>query len=710
MQNSSCLKGCLGLDFAAFVFMILLSVTKEHAVTDNQIPEKPDSKPDSKGNSKAKRGVKFQKRTEPADGARVIKGKVRTTEPKKQRRAVSPFKSRLKKIIYYGAVTAVWGVIVLIILLAYLARGIPDLDNPPSPGADKPTLIIKARNGYTLVRTGPVYGDWLSYEKIPKTMTQALVATEDKNFYSHNGLDGMGLMRALYLNLSSGRVRAGGSTITQQLAKNLFLTEARTVTRKAQELLLTFWLEQKFSKQQIMTLYLNRVYFGGGAYGLDAAARKYFGHGAGSLSIKEAAILTGLLKAPSRYAPHVNPDGSWQRAGVVLKRLEAQGILTAAARKTLAETPPDIIRASNTLEVGYFADYVTRQARDLMDRPGQSMIIHTTLEPGSQRAAADSLKDGINREGVRSMVTQGSIVSLDHDGAIRALVGGVNYGESQYDRASQAVRQPGSAFKIFSYIAGLEVGIKPDDIYVDQPINIEGYQPTNYSKSYRGKITVTQAFMKSINTVAVQIAEQAGREKVVEVAKRLGITTPVMPHASLPLGTEEVKMIDLAAAYAAIASGGHRVAPYAILEISSLKGEILYRRQLTPPVPVISYPVVEQMTAMMTATIDKGTGKNARIDRPAGGKSGTSQDSRDAVFAGFTSDMTTVVWVGNDDDSAMQSVTGGGLPARIWAAYNIKAHAGTAVRPLLSDAGFNPPPPKPKKKKKKKNFFQRLFN
>ena len=656
----------------------------------------------------AKTGVKYQKPAAKKKPVKKRSGSGQTVPPKTT--GAGSQKSLFKRLFYYGAVAGIWSVIAMIILLAYLARGIPDLDNPPAAGSDTPTVIVKARNGYTLARTGPVYGDWIPYDALPPMMIKALTATEDKNFFTHTGIDGMGLMRALYVNLTAGRVRAGGSTITQQLAKNLFLTEQRTLTRKAQELLLTFWLEQKFTKQQILTLYLNRVYFGGGTYGLDAAARKYFGHSGRVLSVQEAAMLTGLLKAPSRYAPHINPAGAWTRAQVVLSRMAAEGVLTPAAKDSLVRQAPATISARTGLEARYFTDWVTQEARKLMDIQGQSVIIHTTLDPGSQQAAAQSLKRALEKEGKKSKASQGALVSLDHDGAVRAMVGGRNYGKSQYNRAVQARRQPGSAFKLFVYLAALESGIDPLDVFEDAPINIDGYQPTNYSNKYFGPLTVKQAFFGSTNTVAVKIAEKTGRLKVVEMAKRLGVTTAIEPHASLPLGTEEVRMIDLAAAYASVANGGHGARPYTILEMNTLDGEIIYRHQVRPARPVLSYPVVEKITDMMTAVVDIGTGKNARIDRPAAGKTGTSQDSRDAVFAGFTSDMTTVVWVGNDDNSPMHYVTGGGLPARIWQDYNIQAHAGNPVRPLLTDAGYFQGQAKPAPKKKKKSFLKRLFN
>jgi len=632
-------------------------------------------------------------------------------------------RSRLGRLFYYGAAAGVWMVILGFITLAILSLDLPDLDNPPAPGAGDTATIVKAANGATLVRNGPTYGDWITFEETPDALIQAFLAVEDRNFFSHSGVDGRGLLRALYSNLRAGGVRAGGSTLTQQLAKNLFLTNQRTIKRKAQELLLTVWLEQKFTKRQLFTLYLNRVYFGGGAYGIDAASRKYFGHSARTLSIAEAAMIAGLVKAPSRYAPHINPEGAWERAQIVLGAMVDNETLTPEAAAKLKTQPPRIKQAAAGRDVRYFTDWVESEARRLLpDTSGTSLIIHSTLDPGIQRAAAMALERGLAGEGKERAASEGAVVSIDHDGAVRAMVGGADYAKTQYNRAVQALRQPGSAFKLFAYLAALEQGLQTSDRYVDEKITVDDWSPKNYNGLYNGEMTAREAFARSINTIAVKISEETGREKVAAMAKRMGITTRVAPLASLPLGTEEVKLIDLASAYAAVANGGHLAPAYGIVEITTLEGEVIYRRRPQRPVPVLAYPVVKNMTEMLKSVVVWGSGKNANIDRPVAGKSGTSQDSRDAVFAGFSSDMTTAVWVGNDDGTPMNGVTGGGLPARIWADFMLEAHVGQPVRPLLADAGIysaaadfqetqdeeQTGEPEPEKKKKK-GFFKRLF-
>jgi len=657
---------------------------------------------------------------------KVTQKKPATAKPKKaDPKAASgkPRRGLLARIVYYGLGAGVWLAIIGLIATAFLSLDLPDLDNPPQPGAADTAIIVKAANGATLVRRGPTYGEWIAYEETPKTLVQAFLSVEDRHFFAHGGVDARGLMRALVANVRAGGVTAGGSTLTQQLAKNLFLSSQRTVKRKVQELLLAIWLEQKFSKEQILTLYLNRVYFGGGAYGIDAASRKYYGHSARALSTAEAALLAGLVKAPSRYAPHINPDGAWKRAQVVLSAMVDNNVLTPEAAAKIKTQPPSLRRAAAGRDVRYFTDWAEHRARALVpDAKGKSLIIHSTIDPSIQRAAAMALERGLAREGAKQNASQGAVVALDLDGAVRAMVGGRDYADSQYNRAAQAQRQPGSAFKLFSYLAALESGLKPTDRYTDKKITIDGWSPKNYSGKFSGEMSAQEAFARSINTIAVQISEKAGRERVATMARRLGISTPITAIASLPLGTEEVRLIDLASAYAAIANGGHLAHAYGIVEIATLEGEVIYRRAPTPPIPVLAYPTVQKMTDMLTSVVLAGSGRNAAIDRPVAGKSGTSQDSRDAVFTGFTSDMTTAVWVGNDDGTPMKAVTGGGLPARIWADFMLEAHVGQPVRPLLADAGLyaaasglqNPKQPIAQAKdappeKKKKSFFKRLF-
>ena len=597
-------------------------------------------------------------------------------------------KGVLARLMYGLAVVGVWGAFAGVVGLAYLAHDLPDLGNLAPPGTGERAILIKAADGSTLVRSGPIYGDWIDFEAMPDTLIRAFLAVEDRSFFEHGGVDGKGLARAAFTNIREGRVLSGGSTITQQLAKNLVLTSDRTIRRKAQELLLAFWLEQKFRKDQILTLYLNRVYFGGGAYGIDAAARKYFGHSARRLTIGEAALLAGLVKAPSRLAPHINPEGAWERARVVLSAMVDGGVLSLKAAAAISDKPPAIIPDRAGVHVRYFTDWIETESMRLLGKRamGQSMIIYTTLDPDTQLKAAHALESSLADEGKTHNANQGALVATDHDGAVRAMVGGRHYGSSQFNRAVQAQRQPGSAFKLFSYLAAMEMGVRPGDVYRDEPIRVGTWSPKNYTGRFDGEMTVREAFARSINTIAVKVAEETGRKRVAAMAKRLGISTPVEPLASLPLGTEEVRLIDLTSAYATVANGGHAADPYGIVEITTLSGEVLYRLPPRRPITVLARPLARDMAEMLTAVIGWGSGKQAKIGRPAAGKSGTSQDSRDAVFVGFTSDLTAAVWVGNDDSTAMKGVTGGSLPARIWGRFMTAAHQGQPPRPLLIDA------------------------
>ncbi len=640
--------------------------------------------------------------------------KTPTAKPK-DAAAASTLRRWWRPVLYWGAVVGVWGAFAGLVFTFYLALDLPDVTALPKPGTGVPSVIVRGRGGVTLVREGPTVGQRLEYAELPDALVHAFLAIEDRSFFEHIGIDPKGLARAVITNAAKGRVAAGGSTITQQLAKNLFLTPERTLVRKAREAMLALWLEASYSKQQLLSEYLNRVYFGGGAYGVDAAAQKYFGHSARSLTLPEAAVLAGLVKAPSRLAPHINPDGAWERAQVVLGAMADVGVITAVAADKLKTQRPAFRGRDDSAYLRYASDYVIARARALVGAGPQTtgpqtMVIDTTLDASIQRTAATALERGLKANGQNRNAEQGAVVILGLDGAIHALVGGRNYVESSYNRATQAERQPGSAFKLFPYLAALERGVSPGDRYVDGPIRVGDWSPKNYSGAYNGEMSVREAFARSINTVAVQLNEDTGRERSVALAKRLGITTPVSPVPSLPLGTEEVRLLDLTAAYAAVGSGGFAAEPYSIVEIRDRDGEILYRRPPTALKAVLAHPVVEDMTAMLEYVVEAGSGRSARLDRPAGAKSGTSQDNRDAVFVGFTADYAAGVWVGNDDGSPMAGTTGSGLPASIWRDLMIDIHAGHPVRPLLADAGLARQIADTQKgDTKKKGLFSRLF-
>ena len=585
--------------------------------------------------------------------------------------------------VYGIALGTVWLAIALGALFAWLASELPE---PRAIKSFEPpeTIRLEYVDRSPFVSLDASGGTAVSLQDLPPWLPQAVVAVEDHRFYRHGGVDLRGIARAFFVNARAGAVREGASTLTQQLAKNLFLGPERRLKRKAQEVMLALWLEQKLSKDEILELYLNRVYFGAGAYGVEAAARRYFGKPAAQVTLAEAAILAGLLKAPSRYAPTVNPAGARMRAETVLDRMVAAG-LASAAEVSKAQLAAVVIRDA---PVGgrYFADWVLDQVPDLVGSRNGSIVVVTTLDRAVQEAGDRSVSAYVKREGTAKGFSQAALVALEHDGAVRALVGGVDHATGPFNRALNAFRQPGSAFKPIVYLAGIEAGLEPSSVFIDGPIAIAGWRPSNFDGTFIGEVTLAEALSRSINTVAVQVAERAGRGRVAAAARRLGITSPMPTVPSLALGAAEVTPIELTGAYAAIANGGTGVWPYAITEIRDERDNVLYRREGSGPGPAMATTTAAKLTRMMIDVIARGTGRAAQLDRPAAGKTGTSQDYRDAWFLGFTADLTAGVWVGNDDNTPMNRVTGGDVPARIWRDFMIAAHRGKIVRDVIPAA------------------------
>lgn len=541
-------------------------------------------------------------------------------------------------------------------------------------------IIIKGMDGSTLVTIGPSYGEWLTTPELPDTIKHAMVSIEDRRFYRHFGIDPKGIVRAALRNLKAGANVQGGSTITQQVAKNLFLTSERSFARKGRELILALALEQKFSKDQILELYLNRVYFGGGAYGVDAASRKFFGHSARTLSLPESAIIAGLVKAPTRYAPSSDPEKARDRAQIVLAAMVDAGVISAQQAADIRLDRVQFARQPRQNSVRYFTDWVLEQLDSITDETVEPLEIETTLDPAMQRAAERALT-AHTPPGL-----QAALVALSHDGAVRAMLGGLDYVSSTYNRATVARRQPGSAFKLFVYLAGLEAGVRPQDIYVDEPVTINGWSPANSTRTFLGPVTVEQAFAKSINTVAVRVAQEAGFDKVASIARRFGITTPIQTTPAMALGTSEVRVIDMTAAYAAVARGGTEVRPYGIRTVRTMKGRILYQHQADTPRELVPPDVAANMTRMLQAAVQSGTARRADIGRPAAGKTGTTQSGRDGWFLGFTADLTAGVWMGRDDNKAVRGLAGGAAPTLAWADFMREATRGLPVQPLFVDA------------------------
>jgi penicillin-binding protein 1A len=567
--------------------------------------------------------------------------------------------------------------------VGWLAYDLPDVSRL-NEIRRQPSVTLLASDGSVLATYGDLYGQTVRLADLPPYLPEAVLATEDRRFYSHFGLDPLGLLRAAYINLRDWRLTQGGSTITQQLAKNVFLTPARTVRRKGQEMLLALWLERNFTKDQILALYLNRVYFGAGTYGVDAAARKYFGKPASQVTAFEAAMLAGLLRAPSVFNPTNDGDLALSRARLVLRNMVDAGFITEGEAESIAKGAATSTRLAAGRTGRHFADWVLDQVSSYVGFVDRDLVVVTTLDPRLQHLAEDKLVQVLDEQGPDHAASQGALVALSPDGAVRAMVGGRDYATSQFNRATQSLRQPGSAFKAFVFLAGLENGMTPETQLFDAPISIGGWKPDNYEGRYYGDVTMRDAFARSLNSVAVQISERVGRKRVVEAARRLGITANLTTGPSIALGSSGVSLLELTAAYATFDNEGYGVWPHGIAEIRDEAGTTLYHREGSGPGRVVQPPQVAQMIDLMSGVIQSssGTGRGARLGRPAAGKTGTGQDFRDASFVGFTAELVTGVWIGNDDNSPMKKVTGGGLPAQLWHAFMAEALDGEPARAL----------------------------
>ncbi|MDA5194645.1 transglycosylase domain-containing protein [Govanella unica] len=570
------------------------------------------------------------------------------------------------RALYWGAVVAVVGVIALFLGGLYLARDLPNLSELKAKPAD-PSVVVLARDGSTVATFGDVHGQWLTFDEFPEPLLQALIATEDRRFFTHPGFDLKGLLRASVRNFMAGRVVEGGSTITQQVAKNLFLSSERTTRRKIQEIMIAFWLETKMSKKDILTLYLNRMYFGARAYGVDAASHTYYGHGARKLSLPEAALLVGLLKAPSALTPSRDYPAAVDRSHDVIDAMVEAKIITPAMAAEAKKHPPKVKRNVAGVESRYFADYVIEQLPADVRALQEPLVVETTLDPKAQAVAERALRASLNSDGIPGNINQGAIVVMSTDGGILAMVGGKSYAESQFNRAVQAQRQPGSAFKLFVYLTALEQGIDPDSTMRDTPIILDGWSPENYKRTYEGEVTLRHAFEQSLNTVAVKLSERVDRHQVVGLARRMGIKSKLNPTPSLALGTSEVNLLELTSAYGVVANNGYSVTPQAIVEVRSSRGKVIYQPKIDRPHAVVPTEANDHMRELLVQVVESGTGKAARFGGAAAGKTGTTQDSRDAWFIGYSGDYVAGVWMGNDKGKPMTRVTGGTAPARLWA-------------------------------------------
>jgi penicillin-binding protein 1A len=590
-----------------------------------------------------------------------------------RRRAVAWFLAR------WSTVGAIWTGFFALLFLAWCAY---DLPGPERLNELKrqPSVALLAADGSLIASYGDLYGDSVRLADLPPYLPAAVLATEDRRFYSHWGVDLRGVARALYVNAKEGDMVQGGSTITQQVAKNLFLTPERSLHRKGQEMLLALWLERTFTKDQILELYLNRVYFGAGTYGVDAAAKKYFGRSARDVTIFQAAMLAGLLKAPSRFNPFNDQDLAKSRAELVIRNMVAAGQLTQEEASAISESSAPSMSTQASNQIGqHFADWVIDQVSSYVGYADQDLVVQTTLDSALQKQAEQTLARVLAEQGPAMKASQGALVTMRPDGAVMAMVGGTDYRGSQFNRATQALRQPGSAFKAFVFLAAFENGYVPGNLFVDGPIRIGNWSPGNYQDRYYGKVTLRDAFARSMNSVAVQLSEKVGRGKVIDTAHRLGITEPLDNNPAIALGVSETTLLEMTGAYATFANQGNGVWPFGIERIAARDGTVLYERQGSGPGPVASAASVRKMLDVMAATVENGTARKAKIDRPVYGKTGTSQNFRDAWFIGLTSDLVTGVWVGNDDNAPMDKVTGGTLPVMIFHDFMAPALATTPV-------------------------------
>jgi penicillin-binding protein 1A len=577
--------------------------------------------------------------------------------------APSRAKGILVSALKWGLAAGVLALIALAIAVGVAMASLPDYQQLTRRSDLGQMVRVRAADGTLLVSLGPSFGRWLTYDEIPATMRTAMIAVEDRRFRSHLGVDPIGMARSVKVRVESGRWRQGGSTITQQLARNIFLTNSRTFGRKVKEGILALAIERKFSKDQILELYLNRVYFGGGAYGIDAASRTFFGHGAERLSLGEAAIIAGLVKAPSNYSPTADVEAARSRAGVVLNSMVENGFLPASAAAGVDAADIKVQPASKQDSVRYFTDWALPQLDTLIDETSEPIDVYTTLDPGMQSAANRAINANTPNG------AQGALVALDRDGAVRAMIGGRDYVQSIYNRATQAERQPGSAWKLFVYLSALESGMKPGDTIVDEPVTIDGWTPRNSTRTYAGPVSLREAFSRSINTISAKIGDALGFGTIADMARRFGISGKISTFPSMVLGTSDVRLIDMTKAFASVQNRGVSVTPYAIRKVVTADGRLLYQHQGMEERVLVAPWVAAEMTDLLQSAVMSGTGRAAQIGRPVAGKTGTTTSNKDGWFVGFSSGLTTGVWMGRDDARTVGGLQGGTAPARAFSDF-----------------------------------------
>lgn len=629
--------------------------------------QRPEPKPETGKRPKAPASPKPQ-----AKAAAPAKPRRDAPPPRRRRRRFGVLRLLLRTTL----TLTLFGLLAVAAIVAYYAATLPPRSEWAVPQRP-PNVAILSQDGELIGNRGDTGGRAVELGDLPSYVPEAVIAIEDRRFYAHPGVDPVGLARAMMANLAAGRLVQGGSTLTQQLAKNLFLDPSRTVERKIQEMILAVWLEIQYDKDEILEMYLNRVYLGAGAYGVDGAAQRYFGKPAEELELAEAALIAGLMKAPSYYAPTTSLARANERAATVLAAMVDTGFITdveaAAARANPAQLKTPEVATSG----GYVADWVAEVLPGYAGSVTGDIVVETTIDLELQDLAQSALQEMLAEEGAAKGVQQGAVVVLDSSGAVKALVGGRSYEESQFNRAVAAARQPGSAFKPFVYLAALEDGLTPETMRIDQPVQIGNWTPENYSRKYYGPVSLTKALALSLNTVAAQLANEVGPAAVARTARRLGVRSPLEANASIALGTSEVTLLELTTAYVPFSNGGVGVLPHVVRRIRTADGTLIYERRGSGPGQVVAPQDVGAMNRMLSQALISGTAQRARLaDWPAAGKTGTSQDWRDAWFVGYTAYFTAGVWFGNDDNSPTERATGGSLPAMLWKRLMEKVHEG----------------------------------
>lgn len=586
----------------------------------------------------------------------------------------------LKWSLITGSGLTVMGLLAGWIYWQSLYRGMPTLPETAElwDVNREPAIEFVDRTGKTIAIRGPRYGRAVTIDELPPHVPRAFIAAEDKRFYEHDGADTQAMARAAVSNVVSGRTVSGASTITQQLVKNLVLSPEQTLKRKVQEVRLARELEEKLSKNEILELYLNRVYFGSGFYGLGAASRFYFDKDPQDLTLAEASLLATLPKAPSRLALDDNMEGAKQRQAYVLSEMLQSGFVTPeSVQIALASDVKIAPEPEQDPQFGFILDAATERANELMPELPDDMVIRLTIDAELQTAVSEALEARMDAEAEEAKAGQTAAVLMNRRGQVVALYGGRDYTENQFNRATQARRQPGSAFKPFVYAAALDMGISPYDVRIDQPVTIDDWSPKNFTRVHMGPVTVNEAMRDSLNTIAAVLAQETTEESIISLARKFGISSEMQPFPSIALGSQEVTLWELTRAYGPFMTGGRRVDPYLIEAIETTRGDVIYQRAEYEPASVYDRENAELMTAMMADVMRSGTGTAAQVDGwPMAGKTGTSQSSRDAWFVGYSSELLGGIWTGNDDDTPMEGVTGGGLPAKLWADMMRVAHEG----------------------------------